>query len=96
MARFTIRVVLHGNATWDDYEQLSSALAEKHITDVITNDDGVKYKMPPAEYQCHGELTAAQVRDICVTAATTTGKPHAVLVTQSAGRAWIGLKRVDD
>ncbi len=95
MAKFTIRVVLHDNATWDDYEQLSSALAARNITDVITTEEGVKYKMPPAEYQCHGTLTAADVRDICIAAATTTGKPHAVLVTQSAARAWIGLKKVD-
>lgn len=95
MAKFTIRVVLHDNATWDDYEQLSSALAAQNITDVITTAEGVKYKMPPAEYQCHGELTAVQVRDICIAAAKTTGKPHAVLVTKSTARAWSGLKVVD-
>lgn len=91
MAQFTIRVELHG-AEWDDYEQLASALAQKNITDVLTDDQGVKYKMPPAEYQYQGNCTAAELREICVAAAKTTGKAHAILVTKSAGRAWVGLK----
>ncbi|RYE42634.1 MAG: hypothetical protein EOP24_31945 [Hyphomicrobiales bacterium] len=94
MARFTIRVVLHDNATWADYEQLESALAARNITDVITADDGRRFKMPPAEYQCHGDLTSVQVQQICVEAATTTGKRHAVLVTESNSRAWVGLAPV--
>ncbi|WP_141211449.1 hypothetical protein [Rhodoferax sp. TH121] len=92
MAKFTIRVELH-DAQAKDYATLEKALAAKNITDVITSD-GVKYKMPPAEYQCHGELTAAQVRDIAVAAAESTGKKHAVLVTESASRAWVGLNKV--
>lgn len=94
MAQFTIRVELHG-AEWDDYVQLASALAQRNITDVIANGEGVEYKMPPAEYQCQGDLTAAEVRDICVEAAKTTGKAHAILVTKSAGRAWVGLERTE-
>lgn len=93
MARFTIRVVLHDNASRDDYEKLATALANRNITDVITADNGIRYKMPPAEYQCHGDLTATQVRDICVEAAKTTGKRHAVLVTESNSRSWIGLDK---
>ena len=93
MARFTIRVELH-DAGRDDYEQLETALAAKNITDVITNGEGVRYKMPPAEYQCQGDLSAAEIRDICVAAAKTTGKRHAVLVTESVNRAWVGLKLV--
>ena len=93
MAQFTIRVVLHENATWSDYELLASELADRNVTDVITSSDGIKYKMPPAEYQCHGDLTAAQVRDICAEAARMTGKKHAVLVTKSSSRAWTGLEK---
>lgn len=92
MARFTIRVELH-NATAKDYTTLATALAAKNITDVITADDGNKYKMPPAEYQCYGELTAVQVRDIAATAAQTTRKKHAILVTEATSRAWIGLDK---
>ncbi|SFC39458.1 hypothetical protein SAMN05216344_11620 [Polaromonas sp. OV174] len=94
MFHFTIRVVLYDNATWEDYKRLASALAAKNITDVITADDGARYKLPSAEYQCQGELSAEDVRKICSNAATMTGKRHAVLVTASAGRAWSGLSRV--
>lgn len=94
MARFTIRVVLHDNASREEYEQLETALAARNIIDVITADDGTRYKMPPAEYQCQGEITASQVRDLCVAAAKTTGKRHAVLVTESKNRAWTGLDKV--
>ncbi|MDO8251397.1 MAG: hypothetical protein Q7T78_16990 [Rhodoferax sp.] len=92
MARFIIRVLLH-DATREHYEQLEQELAVKHITDVIVGGDGVAYRMPPAEYQCHGDLTAADVRSICVTAASTTGRKHAVLVSQYDNAAWIGLTK---
>lgn len=94
MARFTIRVVLHDNASREDYEKLETELENRGITDVITSGDGTRYKMPPAEYQCDKELTSEQVRDLCVAAAKTTGKRHAVLVTTSNGRAWTGLDKV--
>lgn len=93
MVCFTIRVLLHGNATWFDYAQLSTKLAEHNIIDVITSNDGVKYKLPPAEYQCHSGLSATQARDICVAVAKTIGKSHAVLVTKSKERAWVGLAK---
>lgn len=91
MARFTVRVVLHDGPTRDDYDQLALALAQRNITDVIFSDDGVGYKMPPAEYQCQGDLTAEQVRQVCAVAAQTTGKRHAILVTEAKTRSWSGL-----
>jgi hypothetical protein len=47
--------------------------------------------MPWAEYNGSGNLASAQVRDIARTAANTTGKGNAVLVTESTTRAWVGL-----
>lgn len=94
MARFTVRVVLHDKATWDDYEILSAALAKQNITDVLISDDGVKYKMPPAEYQCEGDITKADVLIHCKNAAESTGKKYSLLVTESNGRTWAGLDTV--
>ena len=91
MAQFIIRVVLKDNATWDDYTRLASALAARNITDVITADDGRRYKMPPAEYQCTANMDASGVRQIAEAAISTVGKRYAVLVTQSQGSSWIGL-----
>jgi hypothetical protein len=85
MAQFTIRVELH-KASWDDYVKLAAALARQNITDVLTIDTGERWKMPPGEYQCHGELTPKQVHDIVQTAVGTTGRTSAIIVTQSAGR----------
>ncbi len=91
MARFTIRVVLHDNATWTEYIQLANALARLGVVDVIASDDGRKWKMPPGEYDYVGTLTASQVLDMCKSAAATTGKRHAVFVTSALERAWAGL-----
>ena len=93
MAHFTIRVVLHDNATWQDYTNLASNMAARGMTDVIVGNDGRHYKMPPAEYTHTGSATIEQVRTAAVEAATKTGKRHAVLVTQGV-RVWNGLERV--
>ena len=93
MARFTIRVELH-NATRADYATLEANLAAKNITDVIVSGDGKRYVLPPAEYQCFGDLSAEQVRDIVAAATTSIGRRFAVLVTQGDSRAWQGLDLV--
>lgn len=84
MAQFTIRVELH-KATWSDYTTLASLLAAKHITDVLPLSDGTQWKMPPGEYQCHGELTPVQVHDIVAGIVKTLGRGYAILVTKSDG-----------
>lgn len=93
MANFTIRVVLHDNATWQDYTNLASNMAARGMTDVIVGDDGHHFKLPPAEYNHIGNVTIEQVRAAAADAAAKTGKRHGVLVTQGV-RAWIGLERV--
>jgi hypothetical protein len=93
MANFTVRVELH-NAQWSDYDQLHGAMEQKGFTRQIISDDGGRYQMPWAEYNGAGNLTAPQVRDIAKAAADSTGKQSAVLVTEAASRAWIGLSPV--
>jgi hypothetical protein len=92
MARFTIRIELH-DASWDDYEEMYGYLESQRIIDVITSDDGVKYKMPPAEYHYEGAATRAQVLDMAKASAAKVAKSYTVLVTESAGRTWHGLKK---
>ncbi|MET3382708.1 hypothetical protein [Variovorax paradoxus] len=94
MADFTIRVVLHDNATWQDYTNLASNMAARGMVDVIIADDGRRYKLPPAEYTYSGNATINQVRSSAVDAAAKTGKRNAVLVTQATGRSWNGLEEV--
>jgi hypothetical protein len=94
MAEFTVRMVLHDNATWEDYKTLAANLAAQQILDTITGDSGGVYRLPGGEYQCFGDLTIEEVRTIAANSATPIGKRFAVFVTQSVGRAWQGLERI--
>jgi hypothetical protein len=90
MANFTVRVELH-QAVGSDYDVLHAAMEHTGFSRLITSDDGQTYRLPWAEYRGSGNLTSAQVRDIARNTANTTGKSNAVLVTEAASWAWIGL-----
>lgn len=92
MARYTIRIMLN-DATLDEYEAMYEYLAAQGITDIITSDDGTRYKMPPAEYTYEGNATRAQVLDMAKASAAKVVRSYAVLVTESAGRTWHGLAK---
>jgi hypothetical protein len=94
MADFTVRVVLHDNATWQDYQNLAAHLAAIGVVDVIQGGDGRRYKMPPAEYTCSGVEDGETVRQAVQGAANRVGKRNSILVTKSAGRYWSGLEQV--
>jgi hypothetical protein len=53
---------------------------------------GARYELSTGEYVLAGHFTAAQVLARARRAADRTGYSHAVLVTESAGRAWWGLE----
>jgi hypothetical protein len=91
MAEFTVRMVLHDNATWDDYAALHAAMAQRNLIDVITADNGVAYRLPPAEYYGEGDVTIERAREIADEAAGTVGKRYSVFVTEGGRRAWRGL-----
>lgn len=93
MAQFTVRVELH-RANQDDYDILHAAMEEEGFSRQIKSSDGARYHLPTAEYNRTSNKTREQIRDSAATAADTTGKKYAILVTESAGRAWQGLKKV--
>ena len=92
MAQFTVRVELH-HADDDDYETLHSAMEEEGFSRLITSNDGTVYHLPTAEYNRDAALTRQQVLDSAKKAAVKTKKEHAILVTESEGRKWIGLTK---
>lgn len=94
MALFTIRVVLHDNATWQDYSNLASNMAARGMVDVVVSDDGRKFKLPPAEYTWSGDATIVQVHQAADEAAAKTGKRHAIFVSEATKRWWTGLEQV--
>lgn len=93
MASFTTRVELH-NASSEDYDTLHDEMRKRDFSRVITGDTGVTYHLPFAEYACSGTMTRAVVLQRAKAAAAVTGCSAAVLVTESAGRSWDGLKKV--
>ena len=90
MASFTIRVELH-YASEADYQTLHSAMERAGFSRFITSDDGITYHLPLAEYNREGNLTRSQVLASARTAADTTRKTYAVLVSETSGRTWVGL-----
>ena len=92
MPSYTTRVELH-SASYQDYERLHAAMEQAGFSRTIRSDQGVRYQLPTAEYDCtadgiDGVLNAAQQ------AATTTGCGHAILVSEAPRRSWIGLPTV--
>lgn len=89
MAEFTVRVEVHG-AEWEDYYALRVEMEAEGFAATVTGSGGA-YDLPAGEYACAGELTRQQVLARARRAADRTGYGYAVLVTESAGRAWSGL-----
>lgn len=94
MTSFTTRVELH-NATRDDYVALHEKMRAKGFYQAIRSSDGTVYHLPPAEYDYAGDVTRDQVLEKAKAAASSVKSSYAVLVTESAGRVWYGLTKVN-
>ena len=93
MPNFMTRVELH-NATYQDYENLHSAMETEGFERTITSDQGTTYHLPTAEYYRSTTLTRSQVLDSAKRAADKTKKHYAAVVTESNGVTWHGLEPV--
>ena len=89
MPDFAIRIEVHG-AEWEDYDALRVEMEAEGFAAVVRGRAGA-YALPTGQYARAGELTRAQVLTRARRAAGRTGCDCAVLVTESAGRAWWGL-----
>jgi hypothetical protein len=94
MANFTVRVELH-KADDDDYENLHAAMERKGFVRWIKGGDGTVYRLPTAEYNLPDSkvgrdevLARAKAAAESVKATPTPW----ILVTESNGRSWSGLK----
>jgi hypothetical protein len=92
MAKFTTRVQLKGSPSADDYERLHKAMKRQGFTRIIENDEGKKYWLPHAEYNREASVNRSVVLEDAKAAAATISKDYELLVTESAGRTWHGLK----
>ena len=93
MAQFTTRVLLNGYPSADDYEKLHKAMKKKGFSRVIKADDGTNYWLPNAEYDRDTAVGRAQVLADAKAAADTVTTSSEILVTESNGRTFIGLKK---
>jgi hypothetical protein len=95
MTAFTTRVELHG-AERREYDSLHLQMGARGFTRTIVSDDGITYNMPWAEYNYVGAKTRDQVLESAraAVAALTPKRDAAILVTESAGRTWHGLTKV--
>jgi hypothetical protein len=94
MTNYTVRVELH-NADEDDYENLHAEMEGRGFVRWIAGKGGSKSRLPTAEYNLAG--TSIQRDDVLRLAgeAANSVKPNPtpwIVVTESAGRTWSGLK----
>jgi len=94
MAQFTTRVELH-NADWNDYVKLHAEMRLRGFSQTIKARDGKFYELPPAEYDYTGAETLADVLTKARAAASAVKVSHGVIVTESNGRTWQGLKQIN-
>lgn len=96
MARFTIRIELHG-AEPNDYPALHKAMEHAGFLCTITSTEGIVYKLPKAEYSLIGPYTFDQAFAKAKKAAATIGEPLSILATEVAGfRKFLNLDKAEE
>lgn len=94
MAKFTIRVELI-DANSAAYEALHERMKLQGFSRTIESGDGELYHLPDAEYELVGEFNRKEVLGKAKSAAETVTIRYRLLVTESKGRVWYGLRRAD-
>lgn len=94
MTNYTVRVELH-DADEEDHESLHQAMEEQGFVRWIKGSKGVKDRLPTAEYNMPDtDIDRSEVLEKAKSAANSvkaSPKPW-IVVTESAGRSWFGLK----
>lgn len=92
MARFTVRVQLHGADEGDDaYDTLHAQMKKRGFVRTIESDS-TTYDLPWGSYNYVGERTIDDILERAKDAAAATGYKAGVLVTEGS-RKWHGLQR---
>ncbi|UUR73853.1 DUF2622 domain-containing protein [Enterobacter asburiae] len=94
MKIYTVRVELNDPAS-GDYDDLHKKMMTAGFSKTIESSEGIVYHLPDAEYEFKSETeTIRTVLDKAYQVATGIKSGSRVLVTESAGRMWKGLKKV--
>lgn len=94
MASFTTRVELQ-DASSEEYEVLHGAMEAKGFSRTIASNEGTEYYLPDAEYNLVGDFQKSDILAMAKQAVDAVGKSARVLVTESAGRSWSNLKKLN-
>jgi len=96
MAKFTVRVELHGvkgiEPSGEDYQELHLAMQRNSYFRIIKSSDDEWSHLPSAEYTVNWDVKIDSVVNEVKTIVAAVWKPFSVLVTESNGRQWYGLK----
>ena len=93
MSMFLTRVELH-KADYFDYEKLHTQMRKNGFKQTIDSSNGTYYHLPTAEYYHEGNFTADAVLQSAKSAAQTTGKLFAIIVSETTTFKWDGLAKV--
>jgi hypothetical protein len=92
MTYYTVRVELH-EAEGRDYEILHRAMESAGFKTTVRDTKHATYQLPPGEYSYYTSApNRIRVLGRAKMAANATKLASAILVTQSDGRVWDGLK----
>ena len=81
MTDFVTRIELVEGVDWQ-YEALDQAMRGANFTTLVTSAQGVSYQMPKATYFSQSAaLSARDVRDIAMAAASKTGLRYDIVTT---------------
>jgi hypothetical protein len=94
MSRFTTRVELYGNPTFETYKSLHDAMERNKFSRKVQYNSKT-FWLPNAEYTWEGAETTVWVKDLTVKIAATVWKDFGVMVTRTeVTREFHNLKSV--
>jgi hypothetical protein len=79
-------------ASIDSEKALQKALLEAGFFDTIVGSNRLEYRLPRLVYHSNCALTKDQILDRAKRIALRTGKQCAIMVTECADTAWVGLE----
>lgn len=92
MKSFSVRVELHGDDP--DYDLLHDEMEKAGFNRTIKGESGNVYHLPDAEYNYRASLSKGIVADRAYAIANRVKEKPSILVTESNGRYFKGLKKV--
>jgi len=92
MSDYLTRVELHDTKWPDEYvNRLHPAMSREGFSKTITDEKGIVYELPIAEYYKRTSEDVEQVIERAKKAATTTGKKFGIIVGDCTNLKWSGL-----